>query len=139
MITDLEVLADVQATWRTVLSTRDFIARNLAGTGTIGGIPPSHEFRNLAYGLCLLFACSVLQDTLSALRCQGAFACGRGELGALLKASRNSLPWTNYDLVFEAKERRNAIAHAQAVIERGDTWRYIDAIEAELRAWRIVH
>jgi hypothetical protein len=48
------------------------------------------------------------------------------------------VPWQDYALVDQARNSRNQIAHQRAVIERAETWRFIDAIEVELRAWQIV-
>lgn len=139
MITDPVVLADLQAAWATVRSSQDRVARNLAaGSGGIGSIGVSHEFRNLAYALCLLFAFSVLEQVLLALRDQGTFGSQRSQLGSLMAASRAVLPWHDYPLVDQGRDSRNQIAHQRALIERAETWRFIDAIEAELRAWQIV-
>ena len=139
MITDPVILADVQAAWAGVRSSKDRITRNLAaGSGGIGAIGPSHEFRNLAYALCLLFAFSVLEHALLALRDQGVFGSHRSQLGPLMAASRAVLPWQDYGFVDQGRNSRNQIAHQQVVIERAETWRFIEAIEVELRAWHIV-
>lgn len=139
MIKDPAFLAHVRAEWEAVRRSQDCVARNLASAMSgIGGIGQSHNFRNLAYALCLLCAFSVLEQVLIALRDQGAFVSRNSQLGLLMLASAGILPWQNYELVDQGRIKRNDIAHRQAVIERADTWRFIDAIEAELRAWQIV-
>ena len=55
-----------------------------------------------------------------------------------MSSSQSALPWQNYALVDEARNRRNDIAHRREIFERGDCWKYVDAIEVELRKWRIV-
>ena len=139
MITDRTALSEAQAAWTTVRASQDRVARNLAGISAgIGSIGPSHEFQNLAYALCLLFAFSVLEQVLLALRDQGTFASARSQLGSLMSASRAVLPWQDYALVDKGRKCRNRIAHQQAIGERAETWRFIDAIEAELKAWQVV-
>lgn len=139
MIEDPAILAHVRAEWEAVRRSKDCVALNLASAmGGIDGIGQSHRFRNLAYALCLLYAFSVLEQVLVALRDQGAFVSRKSQLGSLMVKSKGILPWQNYELVDQGRIKRNEIAHQQAVIERADTWRFIDAIEAELRAWQIV-
>lgn len=139
MIADQTVLADIQADWRVVRSSQDRVARNLAaGMSGIGGIGQSHEFRNFAHALCLFFAFSVLEKVLLELRDQGKFGCQRSQLQELMRVSASVLPWHNYTLVDQGRISRNKIAHEQAVIERSEIWRFIDAIEMELKAWSIV-
>lgn len=139
MINDPAILAHVRAEWEAVRRSQDRVARNLASAMSgVGGVGQSHEFRNLAYALCLLFAFSVLEQVLVALRDQGTFVSKKSQLGSLMVESKGVIPWQNYDLIDQGRIKRNEIAHQQAVIERADTWRFIDAIEMELKAWKIL-
>ncbi len=139
MIRDQSALTDIRSEWAVVRETREMIARNLAASSVgIGSIGPSHQFRNLAYNLCLLFAFSVLEHALLQLRDQGVFSSSSSKLGALIVNSKNALPWQNFVLVDRGRERRNAIAHDRVFIERAECWEYLAAIEAELHAWKIL-
>ncbi len=98
----------------------------------------SHELRNISHNLVLLFAFSVLENVLKQLRDEGAFTERRNVLGKLMDASCSVIPWSNYNLVNDARKERNRIAHQQQIIERGKCWDYVDAIEAELVTWEIL-
>jgi hypothetical protein len=139
MIRDPTALADAQAEWALVRATRERIGANLAASHVgIGAMGTSHAFKNLAYTLWLLFAFSVLERVLIQLHSEGKFTSRSMQLGALMDASKSSLPWQDFALVDEARAKRNDVAHRMAVLGRGDTWRYVEAIEIELRAWAIV-
>lgn len=92
---------------------------------------------NAFWNLPFLLAYTVLDETLSVLRDQGEFVCNSWMLGAKMDASKVYLPWQNYDLVFKGKEARNDLAHQALVLKKRECFIYIDAIEAELRAWGI--
>ena len=138
MIRDATALGEVRAEWQYVTGARDLIARNLAAAHPgISGMGQSHEFRNLSYNLCLLFAYSVLERVLRELRDEGIFSSSK-ELGALMANSKTVLPWQDYSKADEGRERRNDVAHRRHILERADCWKYIDAIEDELVAWGVV-
>jgi hypothetical protein len=122
-----------------VQATRQGAGANLAASHIgIGGVGTSHNFKNLTYCLWLLFAFTVLERVLLQLRREGAFTSKSSQLGHLMEGSRKALPWSDFDLVDEARDRRNDVAHRLTVLERADTWRYVDAIETELRAWAVL-
>lgn len=98
----------------------------------------SHEFRNVAYSLWVLFAFSVLEHALLQLRDEGVFASRKSNLEALMLGSRAALPWQDYAIVDKARNRRNDVAHRRAMLERAESWKYVSAIERELKAWRII-
>jgi hypothetical protein len=56
----------------------------------------------------------------------------------VVNTSQDALKWVNYPLIKEIVNHRNDLAHRAVFVPRGDCWRYIDAIEAELVAWGIV-
>jgi len=93
---------------------------------------------DIPHNLPFLHACSVLNDTLEQFRDEGPFGCKSFFLGALLKASELSLPWKDFSLISKAVDRRNALAHNGAILPRGECWQYIDAIEVELKYWKVL-
>jgi len=137
MIADVAELRKVRLEWRFVLESRDRVARNLA-SGASSGIGVSHEFRDFSYCLCLLFACSVLEHVLLQLRDEGVFKSKSTMLGPMMAESKGILPWHDYGAVDRARECRNSIAHERKIPERKETWRYIDAVETQLNAWKIL-
>ena len=80
----------------------------------------------------------MLDEVLNKLNSQGTFACNRWELGAKMEASKSGLQWTDYDLVAEGKEARNDLAHEAKLLAKADCFRFIDAIEDELKAWGVI-
>jgi hypothetical protein len=139
MIRDPSVLAQTKSEWASVQATRQSIDANLAaGHIGLGSVGTSHAFKNLAFGLWLLFAFSVFERVLVQLRSEGVFTSKSLQLGHLMEGSKSALPWRDYALVDEARQRRNDVAHRMAVFERVDIWRYVEAIESELNAWAVL-
>ena len=138
VISDDAVLDEVRRTWGTVRIFQAKVKTNLfAGMQGLGGVPQSMEFWDLSHSLVLLFAFSVLEDVLKQVRTEQGLKCGP-QLGAMKDASRDMLPWADFDTVDTARECRNELAHDQVIPPRADSWEYIDAIERELIAWEIL-
>ena len=79
-------------------------------------------------------------EVLEQLYLEGNFTCSdKGlNLGSLMWASKDALPWVNFIQVDKGREQRNKVAHDDLVLPRSETWEYIDAIEKELIAWKII-
>jgi hypothetical protein len=137
MIRDSEVLASIQSSWKTVRISQAMVRTNLSVALVFGGFQ-SHDFRGSCYSLVLLFAYSVLEDSLRELNQQGVFQADNLRLATLMHSSRVSLPWLKFDLVDKGRERRNAVAHQRAYVESPECWEYVDAIEDELVAWGVL-
>ena len=131
-------LDKLRKSWRTVCHIRGLVETNLASAslGVIGG-GVSGEFRDLSHNLVVLFAFSVLQDTLEQLAHEEVFAEKRG-LKGLMESSKKALPWVDYDKVDTGRDKRNDIAHERIFLPRLECWEYIDAIEKELIAWEVL-
>ncbi len=80
----------------------------------------------------------MLNDVLEQLASEGHFACKSHFLGALLKESENAIPWQDFDLIKVGSELRNRVAHDGLLLGRGECWKHIDAIKAELNGWNLV-
>ena len=138
-VNDPVALAKLRESWKRVRQIQDQIARNLASasSGVIGG-GVSNEFRNLSYSVAVLFAFSVLEDTLKQLAKEGVLNPRNHGLKRLMKSSKKVLPWVDYRQVNKGRKDRNKIAHMREFFPRGKCWGYINAIEQELTAWQVL-
>jgi hypothetical protein len=110
---------------------------NLAA-GTLSIVPQLPLFHSLTSNLLLVFAFSVLEDALMRLRDAGRFEEKGRELSRLMRASREALPWIDYELVSAGREARNAFAHRREYTERQRVVQYVDAVGAELVSWGLI-
>ena len=86
-----------------------------------------------AHNLPFLHACGVLNEALRAV--DGS----RRTLGALVEEYKPpKLPWVDYDGITEIVQKRNDLAYEGLLLPRGNCWRYMSTIEAELRAWSVI-
>ena len=137
MINDVEVLDEIRTSWEGAKLLRDKYRGAILGSMATGGhfaIFAADAVQNLPF----IHACSVLNEALLQLAKEERFKCKSFFLGKLVEASKDSLPWVNIDLVKELINKRNEITHKGSVIPRSECWKYMDAIEDELKAWKIV-
>jgi len=111
-----------------------------ANTGAIifSLIPNATGFARVPESLLLVFAVSVLEEALKCLCTEGAFAARRWELGFLMKASKDALPWQNYEWIEQVRLRRNRVAHQRVFLEAGQCDLDLSAIAKELLAWKVL-
>ena len=103
------------------------------GAGWIQSSTP-HKFYNLPF----LLAYTILDEVLEQLKNEGVFNCNTWMLGPKMEASRNIIPWKNYNLVNSGREARNDLAHKAITLNKTDCLKYIAAIETELKNWEII-
>ena len=108
-----------------------------ASVGVIGGNFP-FVLSNAAHNLPFVHAFAVLNDALKQLALEGHFNCKSIFLGALLEKSEKALPWRDFALVSVGVDHRNDVAHRGQLLDRGECWKYIDTVKAELIAWGII-
>jgi hypothetical protein len=138
VIRDSVTLAEVQSGWAGVEVLRGRLQRSaFASQGVIGGSFP-FALANAAHNLPFIHAFAVLTDVLEQLASEGHFGCKSHFLGALLTSSEKALPWRDFTLIRAGARLRNDVAHRGQLLERGDCWKYVDAVKAELSAWGIV-
>jgi hypothetical protein len=137
MIEDAVALREIQIQWTGVLALREKIQRHLFSSSGIGGGYPAFA-ADCAHNLPFLHACSVFNEALLQARNEGLFVCQSFFLGGLVKAAEHHLKWVNYEAVVEMVDKRNQLAHHGALLPRRDCWRYLSAIESELRGWSIL-
>ena len=138
MVKDQAALQNIQASWKNVRTFQDRVSANLASSMGGWDVGVSHNFRDLAHSLVLLFAFSVLEDKLRQLRDESAFTSDSSQLGKLMERSKTPLPWVNFAEVDAGRDCRNKLAHHMQVPSRADSWKYIDAIENELVGWGVL-
>jgi hypothetical protein len=138
MIQDKAKQADYQKEWNGVRAFQNRIQANLNASGMMFGTGATHAIRDISHNLVLLFAFSVFESVLKQLKAEKYFVSKNNSLGNLMHKSKKYLPWQNFPLIDEAKEKRNDIAHRQTLLPRGDCWKYIDAIENELVQWGVI-
>ena len=91
-----------------------------------------------ALNLPLVHTVSTLHEGLKQLHLEGHFPAKNELLGTLLWESRVHLPWINFKLMDEIRDRRNKLAHHGAMIPRDDCEKSISAIKLQLEAWKII-
>ena len=137
MIQDQNALAHLQNSWTEVRNLQTRVRRLTLAAGPTG-IAAMPHLADLCYNVVLVHGFSVLNEVLEQLTREGHFPCHSRFLGALMAASKNGIPWKDYPLVEKGKDDRNAIAHDSVVVSRAECWKYLDAIEAELKGWQIL-
>jgi hypothetical protein len=139
MIQDQTVLQNIQNSWTTVRLFQSMVNIEIASPVLSPfGFPPSVRFEDFCHNLVLVFAFSVLENVLTQLKYEKYFPSKKIGLEKLMLDSRKALVWLDFDVVNQGRDVRNKIAHHRKIVGHGDCARYIDAIEAELRAWRII-
>lgn len=138
MIRDTNIQKEIQSSWAGVEALREQLQVS-AFASQIGGdgIFP-FKLLNAAHNLPFMFAIAILNDALEQLAIEGQIDCKSSKLGPLLGKSKDTLPWCNFTLIEQGVGLRNDLAHRGRLLERGDCWIYIDAIKAELSAWKII-
>ncbi len=135
MIRDRQAKSEIAQDWRVVRKLCEGSHHQwfVPGAGMINETRPEDS-----YNLPLVLAYAVLDRVLRELRDQGEFTCKAWQLGAKMGASKNALPWQDYDPVDDGRDARNDLAHQAKLLSKADCLRFIDAVESELKAWGIV-
>ena len=138
MIRNATALAEIQQSWAGIEALRSKLQVSaLASMGSFGGNFP-FTLANAAHNLPFIHAYAALNDALKQLADEGHFTCKSIFLGELLERSEKVLQWRDFDLIRVGAEHRNAVAHHGQLLNRGDCWKYVDAVKVELSAWRII-
>ena len=138
MIKDSGILEGIKKDWLGVELLRDKLKRSAyASRGVVGGTFP-FILANAAHNLPFIHAYSVLNEVLIVLANEGQFECNSIFLAKLLDSSKNNLPWKDHATIVTGVGRRNDVAHRADLLERGECWKYVDAIKSELDSWGII-
>jgi hypothetical protein len=140
MIKDNSILTEIKMEWQGVEKLRDSLSLDAMvsfAMPTLGGHYP-FKLAKAAQNLPFIHACAVLNVVLETLSTEGQFASKSRFLGALVNASKTSLPWVDYSLIKKAVKERNDVAHNGYLVEKEECLNYIAAIRAELVNWAII-
>ncbi len=139
MIRDAVVLSEIRRSWAGLELLRDRLKGSaFASMSGIGGRFP-FLLADAAHNLPFIHACATLNDVLEQLRDEGHFTCRSRFLGALVEASEAKIAWRDYRLIKdEVVKRRNGVAHHAELLGRGDCWKYVEAVKAELCGWGVL-
>jgi hypothetical protein len=137
VIRDPNTLREIRDSWQTVVETERTASVTMIKAFN-SGIPAGSEPAELFWGLLLIFAFSVLEDALLALRDQGEFSSKSSSLKNLMDNSRGTLIWQAFALADDGRERRNDVAHRRMTFPPTQCEKYIDCIGAELKNWGIL-
>jgi len=135
VIKDKEIMSTIGQDWVVVrkLESRMSSKKYLAG-GRIWYEDRPEE----SYNLLLILAYSVLGQVLFQLQNEEVIAKKVDKVGYMMKVSKNTLPWQDYNIVDKGREARNNLAHGAILVEKNDCLKYINAIEVELKAWEVI-
>lgn len=135
MIKDIESKSKIGQDWVVVrklekmLASKKFLA---------GGRIMLQRVPDASQNLPFVLAYSVLDKVFKQLRKEGVIKCKGCGLETMMKVSRSTLSWQNYDLVDKGRNARNDLAHKAILSEKDDCCKYINAIEVELKAWEVI-
>ena len=92
------------------------------------------------YNLPLVLAYGVIDSVLEELWKQGKFSAKKKRPGLkdLMLGSEKVLPWKDYKFVDAGRCDRNKVAHDGKLLSKTDCFKYIDAIEVELKVWGVL-
>jgi len=140
VIKDLSTLSEIQSEWQGVENLRKRLKVDAMASFAMPPLGGDYPFAlgKAAQNLPFIHACSVLNEVLIALEAEGHFVCKSRFLGALVKSSKQVLPWINYSLIEKVVDERNGVAHRGELLEQEVCWKYVDAIRIELVNWRVV-
>ncbi len=132
-----EAVAELQEEWAGVVKMRDQM-KTVVTVTFAGGALTGTRLRSIIFNLPLLLAFDVLKQTLAKAKAEKLFKCKGDSLGALMDCAGQTLEWTNWKKMDEAKDRRNEIAHDGALFDQKQCLKDIDSIENQLSAWKII-
>lgn len=138
MINDDAITQEIQDEWDGVRSFQSRIQASLNMSGGMGSTGAPHHLRNISHNLTLLFAFSVLENALTKLCSQDPSIRTPIGLKALMRSSKKVVEWKNFSLIDTARKERDKVAHKREILDRTDCWKYIDGIESELLAWKLI-
>jgi hypothetical protein len=140
MIKDQQKRNKIARDWAAVRAFCKGTHRQSIAGGGFGPVFVNETPLDSFYNLAFVLAYAVLDRVLDDLRAQTVFSTKQKYpgLNAKMKASQTKLPWQNYSLIQLGRCVRNKVAHEAVLADGAQCFRFIDAIEAELRVWGIL-
>lgn len=137
VIADNSKKNEIQKSWNTVEELRkfdSFVPIMPDGSALSASSLMPEPYWNFPFFL----AYAVLDDTLEILQSEGVFNSGSWKLSLKMRASQSTLPWQDYQLVDAGREARNDLAHEAKFLSKKECFKYVRAVENELKAWNIL-
>jgi hypothetical protein len=141
MIKDQNIRAEIKQGWDAVRALTGWSSGGVA-SGGCGGVlivqTPPEQF----YNLPLVLAYSVLDDVLGQMIIENIFKCAKKNgycynLGDKMQSSKGNIMWKDYATVNDGRNRRNEVAHKGVLHSEQICRQYINAVEDELKNWRL--
>lgn len=98
--------------------------------------PFTKTANDVALNLVMTTAYKILAEVLRAYAEQEAFTTDDANPTALLSASKDALPWTEFHLINEGNQLCERVFKYQAYVSRSEAFMYIAAIENEFHRWQ---
>jgi hypothetical protein len=133
MIKDSQAKTHLNQSWAAI--------RKLCGSGHVfwtRGAAISVRTPDSTFNLPFVLAYAVLDQCLNVLISEGTIVCKDWKLGVKMAASKDILPWVDYPLVDDGRSVRNAVAHEAILATKEDCLKFVNAIEAEFKAWGVL-
>lgn len=137
MINDALQLQTIQEDWQGVRKLQSKIDVLLKASSA-GGATAIARLADIPYNLPFLHACGVFNDVLLQLRDEGHFKSKQRTLGALVEESESVLEWLDFTSIEEIVSKRNEVAHDALILPRRDCGLYVDTLEFQLKAWKVI-
>ncbi|MRV70223.1 hypothetical protein GJ700_00620 [Duganella sp. FT92W] len=137
MISNPTIILSLRQQWAVVTRfCSNSHSQYMSSCGSFINETPPESFFNLP----LLLAYGVLDQVLEELVEQGTVPkpSGKPSLGTRMIASCGVIPWKDYDCVDNGRGERNDLAHEGKLLDREACFRFISAVENELKAWHIL-
>jgi hypothetical protein len=136
MIKDPAVSQEIKDQWAAIQKLIVWNNTLCVGFVMFTSTPPD-EF----YNLPLVLAYCTLDDVLGQFITEGTVTCTQRScffLGAKMKSAEKQITWIDYALIDKGLTARNDLAHRSKLATKADALKYVDGIEADMRAWQIV-
>ncbi len=135
MIKNAVVKSEIVDLWRAV--------RRLSAEPGSSIIPGAGIVQHpVATGFCnlpLVLAYAVLEQVLEVLAEERRFLMPKKpKLANLMMNSKAAISWLDFDYIDKGRERRNELAHDAELVPDAECLGYIDAVETQLRSWKVI-
>lgn len=137
MIANPASLSDLQAEWQAVVQMRSRMQELVNATFAFD-VSASPAFGGILYNLPFRLAFDVLKKVLLEAKEEGLIHTSQHRLVDLVDSAGKALPWSNWQAVRDAVQRRNEVVHEGKLLGDEQCLQDIADVEAQLVAWHII-